>query len=304
MNSETQVEGVLKRVCNALGGWYRVNSEMQMEAVIERIWRCTWTARLTNFRHALGRHDWTSLKMNLEAMIKWPRRCNWRPWSMQFVMHLDAEREWTQRCIWRPWSSKCGNALGGWDWVTSEMQLDPMIVRGWRCTRKSWSSTPWDALRGHDQVSLELYLEAEIELTQRCNWNPWSDKCGETIWGQHRVNSEIHLDALSEEGCKVTSPWSIDIEWVLGCIRNWRRWIGKEVQLEPSLHSMFNLSLGECREFSSTRYAEREMRLAGSRRQSILGSCSTQCMLYSVVTHDHGMQRQRRMTYLCGLRWW
>jgi len=46
---------------DALGDCDQVNPEMQLEAVIERVWRCTWRPR------------WSEL-----------RRCTWRMWSIEF----------------------------------------------------------------------------------------------------------------------------------------------------------------------------------------------------------------------------
>jgi len=47
-----------------------VNSEIHSEAVIERVWRCTWRPRLRELRDALGGHDRASLEMHFEAIIE------------------------------------------------------------------------------------------------------------------------------------------------------------------------------------------------------------------------------------------
>ena len=59
-----------------------MNSEMHFEAVIERVWRCTWRPRSSELRAALGGHDRsnfgdargggdrTSLEMQLEIEIE------------------------------------------------------------------------------------------------------------------------------------------------------------------------------------------------------------------------------------------
>jgi len=39
-------------------------------------------------------------------------------------------------------------------------------------------------------------------------------------------------------------------------------------------------------------------------RQTIICRCCARCMLYSVSTHDNGMERYRGMTHLCVLQWW
>jgi len=46
-----------------------VNSEMHLEAVIERVWRCTWRLRSSELRDAIGGCDRASLE------------CTWRPRS-------------------------------------------------------------------------------------------------------------------------------------------------------------------------------------------------------------------------------
>jgi len=46
-----------------------VKSEMHLEAVIERVWRCTWRLRSSELRDALGGGDRVSLEMHFEAMI-------------------------------------------------------------------------------------------------------------------------------------------------------------------------------------------------------------------------------------------
>jgi len=46
-----------------------VNSEMHLEAVIERVWRCTWRLRSSELRDVLGGRDRASLEMHLEAVI-------------------------------------------------------------------------------------------------------------------------------------------------------------------------------------------------------------------------------------------
>ena len=59
-----------------------MNSEMHSEAVMERVWRCTWGPRLSELRDALRGCHRVSLEMHLEAVIDviervW--RCTLRP---------------------------------------------------------------------------------------------------------------------------------------------------------------------------------------------------------------------------------
>jgi hypothetical protein len=54
---------------------------MHLEAVIDRVWRCTWKPRSSEFGYALGVRDRASLEMHLEAMIKQ----DWRSTSRQLI---------------------------------------------------------------------------------------------------------------------------------------------------------------------------------------------------------------------------
>jgi len=51
-----------------------VNSEMHLEAMIERVWRCTWRLRSSELRDALGGHD----RANFQAVIERVWRYTWR----------------------------------------------------------------------------------------------------------------------------------------------------------------------------------------------------------------------------------
>jgi len=126
-----------------------------LEAVIERVERCTWRPRSSELRDALGGRDQANTEMLLEARI-----------------------EWTQRYTPRPWSSKFGDAPGDRDWVNSEMHLEAVIERVWRCTGRPWSSEFGDALWGCDRARLEMQLETEIEWTQRCTGRLRSSEIG------------------------------------------------------------------------------------------------------------------------------
>ena len=61
-----------------------MNSEIHWEAVVERVWRCTWRPRLSELRAALGGRDRSSLEMHWEAIIERVLRCTWRPCSSEF----------------------------------------------------------------------------------------------------------------------------------------------------------------------------------------------------------------------------
>jgi len=96
---------------------HRCSITLYLEAVIDRIWRCTSRPRWSELGDALGGGDRASLEM-----------------------HLETEIEWTHRCTWRPWSSDFGHALGGRDRVKSEMHSEAVTERVSRCTCSLWSS--------------------------------------------------------------------------------------------------------------------------------------------------------------------
>jgi len=79
----------------------KMNSDMHVEAVIERVCRCIWR---------LGTCD---SEIHLDAMIGGVWRCIWRPQSCDSEMHLNALIERVCRSTWGPWSSKIGDVLGG-----------------------------------------------------------------------------------------------------------------------------------------------------------------------------------------------
>jgi len=127
----------------------QVKSEIHCEAVIERVWRCTWRSRWSELRDALGGCDRAS----------W--RCTWRPRLSELTdalgghdrasleMQLETETEWTQRCTGRPWSSEFGDGIGDRDWVNSEIHSEAVIERVWRCTcSRLWSSEIGGVLGG------------------------------------------------------------------------------------------------------------------------------------------------------------
>jgi hypothetical protein len=77
---------------------------MHLEAVIERVWRCTGRLRSSELRYALGGRDQVNSEMHFEAEIR-----------LNSEMHLEAKIEQLWRYIWRPRSS------------SSEMHLEAII---------------------------------------------------------------------------------------------------------------------------------------------------------------------------------
>jgi hypothetical protein len=59
-----------------------VSSEMHLESVIERVWKCTWRPRSSELRDALSGWDGPSLEMNMNAIIErdWKSTSRWSIW--------------------------------------------------------------------------------------------------------------------------------------------------------------------------------------------------------------------------------
>ena len=90
---------------DAIGDRDRINSEIQWEAVIARVWWCTCRLTSSELRDALWGCDRASLEIQLKTRIQ----C-------------------TQRDTWRPWSSEFGDALSSHDGVSFNMQLEGEIL--------------------------------------------------------------------------------------------------------------------------------------------------------------------------------
>jgi len=146
----------------------RVNWEMHLEAMIERVWR---PCRCGNLEAVMG-GDWC---------------CSWRP-----------KIEWTERCTSRPWWTDVGDAQSARDCVHWPMQSDavmervgkPFMVQTW----KPWSMAFIDSLGGRilselgDAVGSQVWtslgatdranLEAVIWRVPRCTGRPWTIEYG------------------------------------------------------------------------------------------------------------------------------
>jgi len=192
-------------------------------------------------------------------------------------MHLEPEIEWTESCTCRPWWSEFGDGLGGRDRVNWELHLEAMIDQVWRCTGRPRSSELRDALWGRDQASLEMQLDTEIEWTQRYTPRLWSGDFGDALGDRDWVNSEMYSEAVTERVWRCTCRlWSSEIGGVLGGSRFGGR-------RDSSWDYIHWLTRNRGNVESWVQYGPpRDERLAGSGRQSILGWCSTWCMLYSV----------------------
>jgi len=153
--------------------------QMDLEAVIERVCRCTWRLLLTEFGDDFEGRNLASLEMHLEAEIKLNsemhldavfkrlRRRTGRPWSRNSELHLEAvikcvwrctwmsRSRWALRCRWRAWSSKFGHRLGGHDRARLVKYLEAVNRRCagcWDSIHQLVNMQPWEC----DEVSLSL----------------------------------------------------------------------------------------------------------------------------------------------------
>jgi len=85
---------------DTLEGRDRASVEMDLEAVVERIWRYTWRPWSSELRDALRDPDRASVLMHLEAM----NMRTWTPWSSEFGRVLRGSR-WMARRVLRLFSS-------------------------------------------------------------------------------------------------------------------------------------------------------------------------------------------------------
>jgi len=275
---------------------HRCSLTIYLEAIIKLVWRWTWRPRSNELSDALGGLDRTSLEMHWEGMIERCWRCTWRPRlserrdalggrdRVNWEMHSEAVNERVSRFTWRPRSSELRAALGGRDRVNWELHLEAVIERVWRCTWRPWPSELRAALGGHDRSSLQMHLEAEIESTESCTWRPWSIEFGDALGGldrvhldalggQNRASLETHLQAMIERDWRSTWRWSV-----------WR-------ERDGNWNSIHWLTCNCGNEESWVHHPRRDEKLGGCGRDSILGWCCSWCMLYSVLTHDYGMER-------------
>jgi len=134
--------------------------------------------------------------------------------------------------------------------------------------------------------SLTMYLEAVIKRVEWCSWRPGSSELRDALGDRDWVNPEMHREAGIERvwGC-TCRLWSSGI----GGVHASGRFGGRRDGSRDSIH----LLTCNCQDVESwvQQHPPRGGRLAWSRRLSIVGWCSTWSMLYSVWSHDNGMER-------------
>ena len=175
--------------------------------------------------------------------------------------------------------------LGSCDRATLEMHLEAEINWTERCNWRLWSIEFVDALGGCDRASLEMHLEAEVEWTQRCTWRAWSSKYGHELGGLDRVNTEMNSEAVTDRVWRRTCRLELN---EIGGVLVGGQFGGRHDSSWDSIHWL-TCNCGNVE--SWVQHPPRDEKLAGSGSLSILGWCCTRCMLYSVLTHDDGMER-------------
>jgi len=121
---------------DALGDRERVNSEMHLEAVIERVWR-----------YALGGRNRVNLEMHSEAVIERVWRCTCRLWSSEIGGVLEGGQSGGGSSGGRrdgSWDSihwltrNCGNVE---NWVQHDLPRDERLAGSGRQSILGWCST-------------------------------------------------------------------------------------------------------------------------------------------------------------------
>ena len=120
-----------------------------------------------------------------------------------------------------------------------------------------------------------MHLEAMTEPDCRSYWT-WSMVGSQ--WEVHRV---LGLNSLVSEFTTVGIRWG-NITFEPSWRTAWWRSILEESMLETTATSRDQLII-----------------LTMDRRRTLMGGCYTWCMLYLVLTHDHGMEREMDNLPLC-----
>jgi len=184
-------------------------------------------------------------------------------------IHLEAEIEWTQRCTWRPGSSELRDALRGRD----RANLEAVIERVWRYTWWLWLSECGDELGGCDRASLEIHLEAVMK------WD-WTRTWRRSMDGAPGAETLI-ISYLTHNRGNVTMwlyLWALMESWLMAVDRV-GRYAGIWCYIQGSTRNHENE--GKTNNLGWMLYSV----------YAVLGVCCTRCMLYSVSTHDHVMER-------------
>jgi len=170
--------------------------------------------------------------------------------------------------------------------VTLSTSVTPVSLRNRRRSLKMYMiDRVWDALGDGDRMNSEMHLEAAVKSTQWCTLRPWSSHCGDALGGRDRSSLEMHSEALTERVSRCTSRlWSRENGGVL--------WGGRFGGRRDGSWDSIHLLTCNCGNVESwLQHPPRDEKLARSGRLSIVGWCCTWCMLYSVLTHDYGMER-------------
>jgi len=143
----------------------------------------------------------------------------------------------------------------------------------------------WDALGDGDRMNSEMHFEAGIERVGDALGGRGRVNSEDALGGHDRSSLEMHSEAVTERVWRCTCRlWSSEIGGVLGG----GRFGGRRDGSWDSIHWL-TCNCGNVE--SWVQHPPRDEKLAGSGRLSILGWCCTWFMLYSVWTHDYGMER-------------
>jgi len=132
----------------------------------------------------------------------------------------------------------------------------------------------------------KIYLYNQMASLPYIPNRPWSSVCGVAYGSYVGVNLEMHSKVVIEYVWRCTCRlWSSKIVAVLVGSRYAGRYDGSW----DSIHCL-TLNCGNAESWVQ-QHLPRDGKLDGSGGLSIFGWCCTWCVLYSVVTHDHGIKQ-------------
>jgi hypothetical protein len=230
-------------------------THVYVEAGIVRVQ--SYTHRLGSSKHnnAVRGHDWVSLVMKLEAIIE--HRCSY-----------------TGRLL----SREFRNVLRSRDGACFSIQLDAMIVR--YCTPYSYELG--DTFGSCDWVTLEMHCKAAIEQVWRCTWRPWTNQNGGVLWGSKFGGGS--------QGGRHNGSWNF-IDLLNHNCGNIENWVQHGLpRAEGMAGSGRQSMLGWCSMWC-IQYSVCAVLGVSCTLYTVISECCTHCMIYSVVTLDHSMEK-------------
>ena len=186
-----------------------------------------------------------SLKIHLEATIRWGWKCTWRP-------------GWCE--IWTWWLSVVWLTFGGHNYWSVEMYMEAVIVWVWRYILRLRQYELWYALGGSDRMKLEVYLE-EVNLDmgnlEAGDWEGGTLRADPIHWLTHNwgnIEWVVQHGSPSDERQKIEErSWEVRDEiWTMIDKRYETCWERETVDIGLILLLVYTI----CSDHSSSWYAD------------------------------------------------